>query len=110
MSTINNIIRKVRGQSTVVFGFILIASPVLGAWVLISPNTQEDTRAPDEKARSARAVTANAAHAERKKYWIGQIEAGEASFSEASCDIDLHGEWNDEGSHCAPRNTTFSPQ
>jgi hypothetical protein len=37
---------------------------------------------------------------QRSHYWFEQIEAGEATFSEAACEVDLHGSWNETADRC----------
>lgn len=65
---------------------------------------------PQTALSKARAVTAaaEAAHREqRTRYWIDQIQAGDATFAEASCELDRHGEWDDANDRCLSHDTPF---
>ena len=55
---------------------------------------------PQEQAGQERARIANAFYRERKRYWLERIEAGDASFGEAACSLELHGDWDAEADRC----------
>ena len=55
---------------------------------------------PQERARQEEGRKEAQYRRERTRWWITQIEAGDASFSEAGCNLDLHGDWVKEESRC----------
>lgn len=67
-------------------------------------------RTANQIARAEVASVEIAEHERREHYWIKQIEAGNGSFSEAACELEKHGEWDDVNSRCQPHETPLLNQ
>jgi hypothetical protein len=60
-------------------------------------------RTPEQKAEPEAERRDLAQYRERKRYWIEQIKAGGASFSQAACELEQRGEWDAEANRCTSR-------
>ena len=87
---------------------LLIAAIVLGPALAIKLAAEHSSRGnplrnpdPAEEARQAVARAETAEYGKRQRYWIKRIEEGEASFGEAACALDRHGDWDVERQRCS---------
>lgn len=71
-----------------------------GAANSVNGNLRDRPLTTKQAARQKRADDETREYHKRIRYWIYNIERGEASFREAGCVLELHGEWEDEEERC----------
>lgn len=85
----------------IILGAVMVATPaLLMMWLIPAPENGNILRSPAEDVRQRDARAEAAAVAAQRRYWLKQIEMGEATFAEAACSVERHGTWNESDNSC----------